>query len=217
MQPFLQCDIATALLEEMQVEIHRLEQLEQHQQIKEKILKLCAKVRRVAADEDHTMVASLPQVQTGQAAEVPTIAVHVAGPNPPDAPTVSAATVTASLGHGASGALMAGVLPPVSLAPYHLAYPYCLPSGRVPVPEPRQFKAKNMLEWTSWKRACEDMFYNNPANFPNDASKVNWSLTHLETGPWDAIEKHFKARQSRAMMWEAFCSLLLDYVGLPDT
>jgi hypothetical protein len=61
------------------------------------------------------------------------------------------------------------------------------------------------------------MFCNNPAYFPNDASKVNWSLTHLETGPRDAIEKHFMARQSRAILWEAFCSLLLDYVGPPET
>jgi hypothetical protein len=95
------------------------------------------------------MVAPLLQVQMGQAADVPTIAVHIVGPNPPDAPTASVATATASLGHGASGASMAGVLPPASLAPYHLAYSYPLPSGRVPVPEPRRFKAKNMLEWTS--------------------------------------------------------------------
>jgi hypothetical protein len=61
------------------------------------------------------------------------------------------------------------------------------------------------------------MFCNNPAYFPDDASKVNWLLTHLETGPWDAIEKHFKARQSRAIMWEAFCSLLLDYVRLLES
>ncbi len=95
------------------------------------------------------MVASLPQVQTGQAADVPTIAVHIVGPNPPDALMTSAATATVLLGHSASGAPMAGVLPPAFLAPYHLAYPYSLPSSRVPVPEPRQFKAKNMLEWTS--------------------------------------------------------------------
>jgi hypothetical protein len=42
-------------------------------------------------------------------------------------------------------------------------------------------------------------------------------LTHLETGLWDAIEKHFKARQSPALMWEAYCSLLLDYVGPRET
>jgi hypothetical protein len=148
-QPLLQCDIATASMEEMQVEIHRLEQLERRQQMKEKILTLRAKVSRVAGWEDCAIVAPLLQVQTGQAADVPTIAVHIAGPNPPDALTASAATATASLGHGASGALMAGVLPPASLAPYHLAYPYPLPSGRVLVPELRRFKAKNMLEWTS--------------------------------------------------------------------
>jgi hypothetical protein len=165
----------------MQAEIHRLEQLERRQQMKEKIFTLRTKVSFVAAQEDRAMVAPLPLVQTGQAADVPTIAVHIAGRNPPDVPTTSAATVTASLGQGASGAPMAGVLPPASLAPYHLAYPYPLPSGRVPVPELRRFKAKNMLEWTSWKRACEDMFCNNPAYFPDDASKVNWSLTHLET------------------------------------
>ncbi len=61
------------------------------------------------------------------------------------------------------------------------------------------------------------MFCNNLAYFPDDASKVNWSLTYLETGPWDAIEKHFRARQSRAIMWEAFCSLLLDSVGPLET
>ncbi len=148
---------------------------------------------------------------------MPTIAVLIAGPNPPDASTASAVTATALLGHGASGAPMAGLLPPASLAPYHLTYPYPLPSGCELVPEPRWFKAENMLERTRWKRACEDMFCNNPAYFPNDASKVNWSLTHLETGPWDAIEKHFKARQSRAIMWEVFCSLLRDYVGLLET
>jgi hypothetical protein len=85
------------------------------------------------------------------------------------------------------------------------------------VPEPGWFKAKNMLEWTCWKRACEDMFCNNPAYFPDNASKVNWSLTHLETGPRDAIGKHFKARQSCAFMWEELCSLLLDYVGPLET
>jgi hypothetical protein len=67
------------------------------------------------------------------------------------------------------------------------------------------------------ERACKDMFCNNSAYFPNDVSKVNWSLTNLETGPQDAIEKHFKACQSRAIMWEAFCSLLLDDVGPLET
>ncbi len=61
------------------------------------------------------------------------------------------------------------------------------------------------------------MFCNNPTYFPDDSSKVNWSLTHLDTGPRDAIEKHFAARQSCAIMWEAFCSLLLDYVRPPET
>jgi hypothetical protein len=114
--------------------------------MKEKILTLCAKVSRVTSQEDRTMVTPLPQVQMGQAADVPTIAVHIAGPNPPDAPTARTATATASLGHSASGAPMAGVLPPASLAPYHLAYQYPLTSGRVPVPELRRFKVKNMLE-----------------------------------------------------------------------
>jgi hypothetical protein len=133
-------------MKEMQAEIHRLEQLKRCQQMKEKILTLCAKVSRVAAREDRAMVAPLPQVQMGQAADALTIAVHIAGLNPPDGPTASAATATASLGHGTSGAPMAGVLPPASLAPYHLAYPYPLRSGRVPVPEPRWFKAENILE-----------------------------------------------------------------------
>jgi hypothetical protein len=213
----LQCNVATASMEEMQAEIRHLEQLERRQQMKEKILTLRAKVIHVAAHKDCAMVTPLLQVQTGQAAGVPTIAMHIAELNPPDALTASAATATASLGHGVSGASMAGMIPPAFLAFYHLAYPYPLPSGRVPVPELLRFKAKNMLEWTSWKRAYKDMFCNNLAYFPNNASKVNLSLTYLETGPWDAIEKHFKARQSRAFMWEAFCSLLLDYVGPPET
>ncbi len=133
----------------MQAEIHCLEQLERRQQMKEKILTLRAKVSRVTAREDRAMVAPLPQVQTGQAADVPTIAVHIAGPNPPDSLTASAATATASLGHGVSGAPMAGVLPPASFAPYHLVYPYPFPSGRVPVLESCWFKAKNMLECTN--------------------------------------------------------------------
>jgi hypothetical protein len=201
----------------MPAEIHGLEQLEQCQQMKGKILMLRVKVSRVAAQENRAMVAPLPQVQTGQAADVLTIAVHITRPNPPDALMASTATTTASLGHSASVVPTAGVLLAASLAPYRLAYSYPLPSGCVPVPEPRRFKSENMLEWTSWKRACKDMFCNNPAYFPDDASKVNWSLTHLETEPRDAIEKHFKARQSRANMWEAFCSLLLDYVGPPET
>jgi hypothetical protein len=122
-QPFLQCDVATTSMEEMQAEIHCLEQLEQRQQMKEKILTLHAKVSHVAAQEGRAMVAPLLQVQMGQAAEVPTIAVHVTGLNPPDAPRASAATATALLGPGASGALMASVLSPASLAPYHLTYP----------------------------------------------------------------------------------------------
>jgi hypothetical protein len=61
------------------------------------------------------------------------------------------------------------------------------------------------------------MVCNNPAYYPNNASKVNWLLTHLETGPRDAIEQHFKTRQSRVIMWDAFCSLLLEYVGPPIT
>jgi hypothetical protein len=187
-QPFLQCDVATATIEEMQAEIHRLEQLEQRQQMKEKILMLRIKVSHIAAQEGCAMVAPLLQVQTGQAAEMPTIAVHVAGPNPPDALTVSTATATALLGHGASGAPMTGVLPSASLTPYHLAYPHPLQSGHVPVPEAHQFKAKNMLEGTSWKQACKDMFCNNPATFPDNTSKVNWLLTHLETGPRNDIE-----------------------------
>jgi hypothetical protein len=141
--------------------------------MKEKILTLRAKVNCIAAQENCVMVSPLPQVQTGQAAEVPTIAVHIAEPNPSDSPMTSAATATALLGHGVSGAPMVAVLPPASLAPYYLTYPFPLPSGYVPVPEPRRFKAKNMLEWTSWKRACKDMFCNNPAHFPDDASKVN--------------------------------------------
>jgi hypothetical protein len=174
-QPLLQCNVATDSLELMQAEKLHLEQLERRQQMKEMILTLRAKVSRVAAQEDCAKVAPLPQVQTGQVADVHTIAVHIAEQIPPDMPTTSAATATASLGHGASGAPMTGVLPPASLAPYHLTYPYPLQSGHVLVQEPRWFKAKNMLEWTTWKRDCENMFCNNPAYFPDDASKVNWS------------------------------------------
>jgi hypothetical protein len=61
-QPLLQCDVTTASIEEMQMEIHRLEQLERRQQLNEKILMLCAKVSRITAQEDHTMVAPLLQV-----------------------------------------------------------------------------------------------------------------------------------------------------------
>jgi hypothetical protein len=63
---------------------------------------LHTKVSRVRAQEDCIMVTPLPQVQMDQVAEVPTIAVHIAGLNPPDALTVSAATAATSLGHGAS-------------------------------------------------------------------------------------------------------------------
>jgi hypothetical protein len=111
-QLFLQCNVATASMEEMQAEIHRLEQLEQRQQMKEKILTLRAKVSCIAAQEDCAMAAPLPQVLTGQAAEVPTIAVHIVGPNPLDSPTASVATAAALLGHGTSRAPIAGALTP---------------------------------------------------------------------------------------------------------
>ncbi len=88
----------------------------------------------------------LPQVQTGQAAEVPTIAVHVVEPNPPDAPMASAATVAALLGHGTGEVPIAGSLSRVFLTTFNFVYPYPLPSDRVPAPKPRQFEAKNMLE-----------------------------------------------------------------------
>jgi hypothetical protein len=94
--------------------------------MKEKILILHMKVSRVAAQEDHTMVAPLPQVQMGLAVEEPPIAVHIVGLNPLDALTVSSATVATSLGHGASRVPIAGVLPSASIAPYHLALPYFL-------------------------------------------------------------------------------------------
>jgi hypothetical protein len=48
-----------------------------------------------------------------------------------------------------------------------------------------------MLEWNAWKRACEDQFWNNPAYFPDNASKINWSLTNLDAGLRDSMEKHF--------------------------
>jgi hypothetical protein len=135
-QLFLQCDIATASMEEMQAKIRCLEQLEQRQQMIEKILTLRAKISRVAAQEDCTMVALSPQVQTHQGADVPTIAMHVAGLNPPDEPAASTAIAAALLGHGVSGVLIAGVLPLASLAPYHPTCQYPLSSGCLPVPEP---------------------------------------------------------------------------------
>ncbi len=70
--------------------------------MKEKILPLRAKVSRIVPQEDYTMVTPLMQVQMGQVAKVPTIAVHVATPNPPNVLTVSVAPAAASLGHGAS-------------------------------------------------------------------------------------------------------------------
>jgi hypothetical protein len=92
------------------------------------------------------LVQTAPQTQTGQTAEVPTIMVHVMGPNQLDVPMTSAAIVAACLGHGANGALTAGALPPASLASYHLTYLYPLLSGPIQVPELRWFKAKNILE-----------------------------------------------------------------------
>jgi hypothetical protein len=86
------------------------------------------------------------QVQTGQVAEELTIAVHVAGLNLPDALMMRATTAAVLQGHGVSRAPIAGALPSVSLAPYHLTYPYPYFSGHVLVPEQRWFKAKNVLE-----------------------------------------------------------------------
>ncbi len=130
---------------------------------------------------------------------------------------MSAATATVSLGQGAGLAPIAGALPLASLVPYHLTYPYPPLSRCVSVPELRRFKAKSMLECTSWQRACENIICINSVYFSNNASKVNWLLIHLETGPQDIIVKYFKACQSGTIMWEAFYFLLLDYVGLPET
>ncbi len=74
-----------------------------------------------------------------------------------------------------------------------------------------------MLEWTNWKRVCKDQFRNNPAYFPDDASKVNWSLIYLDAGPRDSLKKHFTMRRTRAITWESLCTLLLDYLGLTAT
>ncbi len=74
-----------------------------------------------------------------------------------------------------------------------------------------------MLEWTNWKRACEDQFRNNPACFPNYESKVNWSLTYLDPGPRDSLEKHFSMRGARAITWESLCTLLLEYLSPTET
>jgi hypothetical protein len=149
-EPILQCNVATASIENMQAEIHHVEQLEQCQPIKEKIIILYSNVCLNAAKENCAMVAQLAQAvsqaQTGQAVEVPTIAMHVAGPSLPDTPMMSMATTAALLGHGASGITIAGALPLASLAFYHLAYLYPLLSGCVQVPGPCLFKAKNILE-----------------------------------------------------------------------
>jgi hypothetical protein len=74
-----------------------------------------------------------------------------------------------------------------------------------------------MLEWNVWKRACEDQFQNNPAYFPDNASKVNWSLTYLDAGLPDSLEKHFILRRSSAITWESLRTLLLDYLGPTET
>jgi hypothetical protein len=58
-------------MKEMQAEIHCLEQLEQRQQMKEKILTLCAKVSPVAAKEDCVMVTPLLQVQQARQRRYP--------------------------------------------------------------------------------------------------------------------------------------------------
>jgi hypothetical protein len=88
---------------------------------------LRAKVSCVAAQEDRAMVAPLPQVQTGQAADVPTIAVHIAGPNSPDALTASGGNsdpiARAWRERGANG----GRAPPGTPCPL---------SPRLPVPPP---------------------------------------------------------------------------------
>lgn len=111
------------------------------------------KVSCAAAQEDHAMVAPLaqvaPQAQTGQAVKVPTVAVHVGGLNPLDAPMMSAVIVTAWQGHGVSRAPPACALLSTSFTPYHLAYQYPLSSGRIAVPALHWFMAKNILEWTS--------------------------------------------------------------------
>jgi hypothetical protein len=123
------------------------------------------------------------QVQIGQATGVPTIAVHAAGLNPLDMPMMSTGTGGTLLGHGISGALIVAALLLAPYAPYPLTNLYLLLSCRVPVLDLRQFKAKNLLEFITWKQVCIDMFCNNPAYFPDDASKVNWSLTDLDKGP----------------------------------
>jgi hypothetical protein len=161
----------------MEAELHRLEQLQRRQQMQKKILTLRAKVSRVVAEEAHATVAPpaqiAPQEQVGQAPAVPIITLQAAGLSPPDAPTMSATTAAASLNQGTSSVPITGALPQGPHAPYTLAYPLPLPSSRVLVPELRRFKAKSTMEWTNWKRVSEDMFCNNPTNFPDDSSKVN--------------------------------------------
>jgi hypothetical protein len=102
--------------------------------------------------------------------------------------------VQASLGAG--GAPSLGQHPLAPYAPYPYAYSLAPPS-RIPVRQPPKFEGKNSIEWRNWKRACEDEFRNNPAFFPDEESKVNWSLTHLDSGPRDTVEKYLEARRSR--------------------
>jgi hypothetical protein len=113
------------------------------------------------------------QAWIGQATEVLTIAVHEAGPNPLVVPIASSPTVAAPFSQGTVSTPNAGALPQGPHAPSTLAYPVMLVSGRIPVPEPRWFKAKLILEWVTWKHVCIDEFCINSVYFSDDTSKIN--------------------------------------------
>lgn len=131
---------------------------------------------------------------------------------PPAAPGTGPG-VQSSLGEGAPNL---GQYPPAAYAPYPYPFPFAPPT-RIPVRQPPKFEGRNAMEWTTWKRACEDEFRNNAAFFRDEDSKVNWSLTHLDSGPRDTVEKYLDARQSRAITWEQLCHLLLNHIGPAET
>jgi hypothetical protein len=119
---------------------------------------LACKVSHIVAHENCTNTAptlqNALQKQAGYAAAVPTITLHVTGLSHPDALKMSVTTAAASLNNCASSKLLAGTLPQSPYPPYTLTYLLLLLSGCILVPDLCRFKPKLMIEWTSWKRAC---------------------------------------------------------------
>ncbi len=152
-QPPLPCDVATASLEELQAELRQLQELERRQQMKERIIALRAKVGCSSEAEGRATITALAPT-----ASLPTIAVHPAATVPLLEPAMSAFSAGISPVTGESSAPVWGAIPPMLQATYPFAYPYPLPPTRIPVPELCRFKAQTILEWTNWKRACEDQF-----------------------------------------------------------